>query len=233
PAAAAAPPPPPSGDLLAVLPLPIEGRSVPYWDARDQENQLELLLGGRPNVLFLGDSITDGLASGAGQPVWDSSFAPLGSADFAIAGLTTSEVLWQVETGQVAVASPDVVVLMIGTNNLGLGQSPAATADGVTEILSGIQAQLPDVRVLVLGLLPRGQSPADPFRAQVAEVNRRLTILDDGNRVRFLDVGGAFLQPDGWISPDVMPDFLHPSEWGYRIYTAGVRDTLTGMLAER
>ena len=43
-----------------------------------------------------------------------SVFAPLDSDDFAVGGVTTSEVLWQVETGRVALASPDVVVLSRG-----------------------------------------------------------------------------------------------------------------------
>ena len=59
----------------------------------------------------------------------------IGAANFAVSGLTTSEVLWQVESGQVARAMPSVIVLCIGSNNLGVGQSPEATADGVTKIV--------------------------------------------------------------------------------------------------
>lgn len=231
PARPAAQPPAPASlpDSLATVPLPINGSA--YWNTREQQNEARLRLGHAP-VLFLGDSITDGLAAGVGTPVWETFYAPLGMEDFAIAGLTTSQVLWQVRTGQVAALSPDVVVLMIGTNNLALGQSPAAVASGITEIVREIQAQSARTQVLLLGIFPRGRTPAEPLRQSIAQVNARIAALDDGDRVRYLDIGNNFLQPDGTISPLVMPDFLHPSEWGYLVYTASVWPPLVELLAE-
>ena len=85
--------------------------------------------------MFLGDSITEWLYMGPGKPCWDMFFAPLGAIDFAAGGATTSQVLWQVEQGQVEAATPRVVVLMIGTNNLTLGATPEGTAKGVTKIV--------------------------------------------------------------------------------------------------
>ena len=124
----------------------------------------------------------------------------------------------------------DVVVLLISTNNLGLGQSPADTATGIAAIVSEIGTQLPYTRILLLGVLPRGQSPVDPFRAAVAKVNARIARLADGQRVHYLDIGPAFLQPDGTIAPQVMPDFLHPSLAGYRIYVAAIWQPLLAAL---
>jgi lysophospholipase L1-like esterase len=227
-----APPPtaPLGGDVLATLPLPLDGGSSAYWRQRNTENEIRLLQGGHANVLFLGDSITDSLSSGPGKPIWDMFFDPLDMDNFAVGGISTSQVLWQVETGQVALASPEVVVLMIGTNNLGLGQSPKAVAAGISKIVDELGQQLPHTQVLLLGILPRGQSPADPARQQIAQVNRLIAGLDDGRRVRFLDLGGGFVQPDGTISPAVMPDFLHPSLLGYQIYTISVWQPLMELL---
>ena len=233
PAAAPAPAPPPAVPLYpdATEASPLNTGAVPYWTARNNQNDAQLLLDGHTNVLFLGDSITDWLMSGRGTPVWDKFFAPLGSDDFAIAGLTTSQVLWQVETGRVELASPDVVVLMIGTNNLALGQSPPEVAAGITKIVNEIRGQLPRTQILLLGILPRGESPFDPLRTLVAEVNDLISTLGTEDRVTYLDIGGYFLQPDGTISADVMPDYLHPSLWGYDIYTAAIWGTLLELLA--
>jgi beta-glucosidase len=197
---------------------------------RDQQNE-QRLQEGPAKVLFLGDSITDGLENGAGQSVWTTFFAPLGAEDFAIGGLTTSQVLWQVETGEVALAAPQVVVLMIGTNNLGIGQTPQDTAAGIAKIVDEIHAQLPKTQILLLGLLPRGESPTDPLRAKIAQVNALIAGLE-GNGVTFLDLGAAFLQADGTISAAVMPDFLHPSLFGYQIYTVAIWETLMALLAQ-
>ncbi len=213
----------------ATTPMALTDGGNDYWLGRQAQIAARAAQG-HANVVFLGDSITDFLESGAGQPVWQSALAPLGAVDFAVSGVTTSQLLWQVETGQVAAVTPDVVVLQIGTNNLGQGQTPLDTAAGIATIVSHIVAQLPRTRILLLGILPRGQSPSDPLRLEVAEVNRLLATRADGRLVRYLDVGPAFLQPDGTISPAVMPDFLHPSALGYQIFTSALMPSLQAAL---
>ncbi len=202
------------------------------WARRQAQNQAQMR-GGHTNLLMLGDSITDWLATGAGASVWQNYYVPLGALNFAISGLTTSQVLWQVQSGQVAAVTPNVVVLLIGTNNLWLGQSPADVVAGFTDIIGELQYQLPQTKILLLGILPRGQTPAEPLRVPIAEVNSQLAQLADGSRVRFLDIGNNFLEPDGTISRQVMGDYLHPTLWGYDIYTASIWDTLLNMLGGR
>ena len=59
----------------------------------------------------------------------------------------------------------------------------------------------PRTKILLMGLFPRDASPTSPFRQEVAETNRLISGLDDGQDVRFLDIGPELLQPDGSISP--------------------------------
>ena len=50
-----------------------------------------------------------------------------------------------------------------------------------------------------------------------------------GHRNHFyLDIGAKFLQPDGSISKDIMPDFLHPNDAGYAFIAAEVVKAITG-----
>jgi beta-glucosidase len=218
-----------AGTPVAAIPWPVNDGTRPYWAQREAQNEARLRLGAA-NVLFLGDSILDNLTSGVGLPVWKQYYAPIGSANFAVGGITTRQVLWQVRAGQVAALRPKVVILLIGTNNLGLGQSPADTATAITAIVSEIGAQLPNTRILLLGVMPRGQTPADPLRAAAAQVNARIARLADGRRVRYLDPGAALLQPNGTLAPQVMPDFLHPSLAGYRMLTAAIWPALQAAL---
>jgi lysophospholipase L1-like esterase len=231
PAPAAAPAADP--DAIAVTPLPLDDGTDLYWADRNEQNELRLMDPAPISTLFLGDSITDWLANGAGAGVWDSFFAPLGAADFAVAGVTTSQVLWQVEKGQAALAAPKVIVLLIGSNNLGLGQSTTAAAKGVNAVVANLRTQLPKTRILLLGLLPREESAAAPIRAQITEVNQAIAKLDDGRYVHFLDIGGLFVKRDGDISPFIMPDFLHPSAFGYELYALGVYWAVTDLLNQK
>ena len=153
-------------DESTTVPLPLDDGSLPYWSMRNAENVKIAAAGQHAPILFLGDSITDLLSTGAGQPVWESVLAPLGAVDFAVGGAFTSNVLWQIETGQVAAVKPDVIVLQIGTNNLGAGHSPAAAVAGITKIVNELQNRLPDTRILLVGILPRGANASDPFRAR-------------------------------------------------------------------
>jgi beta-glucosidase len=217
-------------DDSTTIPLPLDDGSLPYWSMRNAENAKVADTGQHAPVLFLGDSITDLLSTGAGQPAWHSFLAPLGAVNFAVGGAFTSNVLWQIEMGQVTAVRPDVIVLQIGTNNLGAGHSPAATAAGITKVVDELQKQLPNSRILLVGILPRGANANDPFRAKIAQVNRQISALNDSDAVRFLNVGARLLDEDGSLSPRVMPDFLHPSLLGYIEYLSAIVPTLGAML---
>ena len=57
--------------------------------------------------------------------------------------------------------------------------------------------------------------------------------LDDGDHVRFLDFGGAFLDQDGSLSPLVMYDYVHPTLFGYEIETAWVLPPVVALLEQK
>ena len=39
----------------------------------------------------------------------------------------------------------------------------------------------------------------------------------------YVDFGDKFLQPDGTLSKEIMPDFLHPNARGYTIWADAIR----------
>ena len=41
-----------------------------------------------------------------------------------------------------------------------------------------------------------------------------------------MDIGDKFLQPDGTLSADIMPDFLHPSPKGYVIWADAIQPVI-------
>lgn len=188
---------------------------------------------GRIDVLFLGDSITEAWEKN-GAKVWDSSFAPLHAANFGIGGDTTQNVLWRItEGGALKGVKPRVVVLMIGTNNFGLnGDEPEAVIRGIDAIVMAVRAACPEAKVLLLDLFPRG-NPGDPLRTKVTEANRLLG--DDGGKnsgVTRLRIWDEFMNGDGTLPPEIMPDKLHLSEKGYSIWAEAMLPTLRRLLAE-
>ena len=209
------------------------------WLKRHEEFVAAAQRGGI-DVLFLGDSITDFWRSPnperGGKAVWEREFAPLKAANFGISGDRTQHVLWRLRHGETEGYQPKVVFLMIGTNNTGLERnsttprnSTPEVIEGVTAVVNELRAKFPQAKILFLAIFPRGEKDS-PQRLQGAEINRALAKLHDGRHVCFLDIGDKFLDAEGNIPRDVMPDLLHPSEKGYEIWANAIREPLKRLL---
>jgi len=73
---------------------------------------------------------------------------------------------------------------------------------------------------------------SDRFSPQPLQVNQTIQKLDDGDHVRYLDIGHRFLERDGSLSREIMPDFLHLTPKGYEIWAASIEGTLAEMMGE-
>jgi len=176
--------------------------------------------------LFLGDSITQGW-EGAGQKVFQKYFGDAQVLNFGFSGDRTEHLLWRLKDNGLANQQPKGAVLMIGTNNTGHKmQDPREVAEGIEEIVNTMEWLMPNTKVLLLGVFPRGAAAADPQRANNRAINELIQSLHDGERVFYLDLSDQFLDGDGSLSPDVMPDYLHLSEEGYRRWAEGIMPTL-------
>ena len=129
---------------------------------------------------------------------------------------------------------PKVVVVLIGTNNLGHNPSekPEWVAAGITAIVNTLHQKLPDTKVLLLGIFPRGgiRSRNMPIRSRIAAVNAIVSKLDDGNKTRYLDMAPKFLGVNGDIPKDVLGDGLHPTPKGDQIWAETTQPLLDEMM---
>jgi len=179
-----------------------------------------------PSILFIGDSITEGWGSkGRGLDVWEANYAPLNAYNIGIGGDRTENVLWRLQNGGLDGIHPRLVVLLIGINNNGRGDSAAQIAEGVGAVLGEIRKQLPESKVLLLGIFPINPEANSPARTKVKDVNHTLATFADDRKVFFLDIGSTFLQPDGTISKDIMTDFVHLSPKGYQMWADAMKET--------
>ncbi len=182
---------------------------------------------GNIDVLFLGDSITQGWNENS---VWQRYYSPRHAANFGIGGDRTQHVLWRIQNGELSGIEPKVTVLMIGTNNVS-SDTPDEIALGIKAIVEEVRKRLPKTKILLLGVFPRDPKPSST-RDRLKSVNEKIARLDDGSHIRYLDIGKAFLNDDGTIATEVMPDSLHLSIKGYRIWAEAMEPTLRSMLDE-
>ncbi len=181
---------------------------------------------GKIDVVFLGDSITDGWR---GAKAWKTSFEPLHALNLGIGGDRTQHVLWRIQHDELKGYEPKAFVIMIGTNNMG-GDSEENIAAGVKAIVDEIQQQHPKSKILLLGIFPRSPNPTDGIREKVKKTNELIAKFE-GENVKYLDIGPKFLEEDGTLSKEIMPDFLHLSQKGYEIWAEAIDVDLKAMLA--
>ena len=202
---------------IATTPVPRDGEA--WWVERHTKCVATTQAGG-VDLAFLGDSITQGWE---GQPAWEKNFAPLKAANFGFSGDRTEHVLWRLAHGELVGLTPKVIVIMIGTNNVGHNSSnPQQTADGVKAIVSTLRSKIPEAKILLLAIFPRDEMADGPLRQQVAEASNLFKDVADGTHVHYLDLASKFLNEDGTAPKDVMPDFLHLSEKGYDIWAGAI-----------
>jgi lysophospholipase L1-like esterase len=187
----------------------------PYWLEYHQRYVTRAQQGGI-SAIFLGDSITEDWQKV--PELWQERYGSRGAVTFGMSGDRTQQLLWRVENGTLDGSDAKLVVLMVGINNLLNSDTRADRyhAEGVALVVRAIQQKLPGAKVLLLGVLPAYESPDHPQRTRIRNLNQRIAPLDNGSTVRFLDMGPAFLNPDGTLPTELVPDGVHPSPEGYR-----------------
>ena len=211
-------------------PRTAEGAVTPEVKNPERHEQfLKRIKQGPADLLFLGDSITDGWR---GQASF-AKFAPYNPADFGISGDRTEHVLWRITHGELEGIKPKVVVIMIGTNNVGHfgDEKPEWAAAGVKKIIDTVQEKLPEAKILLLAVFPRDKHDSS-MRKRVDGINEIIAKFGDGKKVRFLDINKVFLDANGDIPKDIMPDSLHPNVKGYGLWYDAMQPMLSEMMGK-
>lgn len=203
-----------------------------WWMPRHTEKLEAIKKQDKVEFLMIGDSITHGWESG-GRKVWDKYYAPRHAFNLGFSGDRTENVLWRLQHGAVEGVSPKLAILMIGTNNAGHRQDkPEDTAAGVKAIVGELRTRLPNMKILVLAIFPRGKDAGDSLRKLNDATNQILAGLADNQHVFYLDVSAKFLEDGGVLPAAIMPDLLHPNEQGYEIWAEAMEPTVKQLLGE-
>jgi lysophospholipase L1-like esterase len=183
------------------------------------KNFVEIAKKGDIDILLMGDSITDWWRN-AGKTHFQKYWEPLKTANFGVAGDTTQGVLWGMDNGELDGYTPKLMMLMIGTNNIGRN-TPPEIAEGIKAVVDKFRAKHPEAKVLLLGVFPRAGA-SSTARTAVNEINKIISKYDDGKFIHYMDIGPKFLDKDGNIPKDIMGDGLHPTAKGYEIWAEAV-----------
>ncbi len=192
------------------------------------EGNIKVARANQARLVFIGDSITEAWRSHL--EVWQSAFGEYAPANFGIGWDRTQHVLWRLQNGEMEGFTPQVAVVLIGTNNI-QPDAPADVAKGITRIVQCILEKSPGTKVLLLGIFPRGKNAEKNVeRERITQVNRLIAHLNDDKHIFYRDIGATFLKPDGSLSDDMGPDNLHLTAQGYEHFAAAIVPTIATLM---
>ncbi|MBN8732375.1 MAG: hypothetical protein J0L64_17670 [Acidobacteria bacterium] len=172
---------------------------------------------GKPRVVFLGDSITDGWRLNEYFP--DHDFVNRG-----ISGQITSQMLGRMKADVISL-KPEAVVLLGGTNDLARG-IPVSAINGNIEMIAELCAYN-KIRLIIASVLPVSDyhmhvNPAFEMSkrrppAQIEAINTWARTYAGQHNLGFLDYHAAMKDERGMLKAELADDGLHPNAAGYRI----------------
>jgi len=92
--------------------------------------------------------------------------------------------------------------------------------------------KLPQTKILILGIFPRGATPS-PQREKNAKASELASQIADNDMIYCLNINDHFLEADGTLSEEIMPDLLHPQEKGYKIWAEAIEPTVAELMGEK
>jgi len=178
-----------------------------------------------------GHPITNGWDN-EGREVWKQYYARRNAVNLGISCDRIQNVLWRLDNGNIDGISPRLAVMMIGSNNASRSR-PEEIPEGIKAVVERLRAKLPNTRVLLLGIFPRGKDNEDPWRQINNKVNERISTLADGENVFYPDIGPKLVAPDGTASKEVLRDLVHLSAKGYAIWAEETEPTVAELMGEK
>jgi lysophospholipase L1-like esterase len=158
-------------------------------------------------LLLVGDSLVQG---------WkDAYWGTVKTFNFGVAADKTQHALWrlhQLYPGQLDV---ERALILLGTNNLGADDGPAAIRAGVSAVVRRLQLVAPGVQCWVIEIPPCG--PGFSFRND--DRRHANALLRSDTAFRSINVDEVLTTGFAADCRNYAPDHIHFSDEGYRVLT--------------
>ena len=171
-------------------------------------------------LVFLGDSITQGWGDN-----FRGHFKGVKVANRGISGDTTRGVLIRLKE-DVFSLNPKGVVILIGTNDLGMKATPEVIAGNLKLIIAELKKHNAKMPIILCNTFPSSATKRRPAD-QITKINQLYFAAVKGDaQITVLDTWLLFADAKGDAKKSEFPDLLHPNQTGYDKWAAALRPLL-------
>ncbi|HDT11853.1 MAG TPA: sialate O-acetylesterase [bacterium] len=165
-------------------------------------------------IIFLGDSITDGCD-------WAELFQNINIKNRGISGDVTDGVLDRLN--EVTESKPAKIFLMIGINDLARGRSVEYVLNNIKRIIKAIEKASPQTEIFIQSILPVNPDfsmfPHHVSKSQeIIKINNGLKKICAHYELQYIDIYSHLTDKEQKLSPDYTNDGLHLTGAGYIIW---------------
>ena len=173
----------------------------------------------RSDIIFLGDSITNGCE-------WDELFNNRHCLNRGIGGDVVEGVYDRL--GPILNGKPQKIFLMIGINDIARGRSPANIIHGIGKIADRVKEKSPRTKLYLQSILPVNITDFNTWNRykghklwgkEIIETNKMLRSLCRKKHLLYIDLYDSFKEPGGTgMNPKYTNGGMHLLGAGYRLW---------------
>lgn len=199
--------------------------------ARYQEDNKTIRLGRLPDVVFMGNSITEGWVYQSPEFFKDNNFVGRG-----IGGQVTHQMLLRFREDVIAL-KPKAVVILAGTNDIAQNSGPVSLNEIMNNIISMVEmAQANNINPILCSVLPAKDYPWKPGMnplEKIPKLNGMIKAYATQNQIPYVDYFEAMQDGKGGMKvPEhtTADDLVHPNKAGYSAMESVVKPIIDQLL---
>lgn len=141
-----------------------------------------------------------------------------------ISGDTSNRLLERFEDNVLNIY-PKNLVMLIGTNDLGVGAGTDFTVKNIEKIIDLTKNKCPDTNIILLGIYPINSTIKNQGRRSnedIRTINAQLEILSRKKSIRFIDLTDKLCDSSGNLNSSFTYDGLHLNAKGFEVVTDNI-----------
>ncbi len=183
------------------------------WLARYRDDNARVIASGvKVDVVFLGDSITEGWVHA------DAEFFTKGNVGRGISAQTTPQLLVRMHADVIAL-KPRAVHIMAGTNDIAHNTGPMTAQDSQNNLMAMCEIAIAHKLLVVLGSVPPASkywwNPAAQPKAAALALNEWMRGYAKQIGAVYADYARALTDAQGNVKVELAKDEVHPTPAGY------------------